>query len=335
MITEFQIFEKKWIKKNIPNWFFLVLRLRISDFNTVDEDPTLDSLMRMEFIQLKGISDHYHISESWFDVRELLLIMKGSEVAKINDIEPIEYFNSDSFCKDNFKLWRRLTMNSPNFKTDKKRDITFSSAIRVIIQDLHLCKSTKNKKNDKFKIKAFHDENGVIEYLELIQYEMTNIFDELYHAGQLHINTLDDFTNVMLRELKNYAKDCPQQKRWTTYMNEHYKKLEEYINTKLEFKELRKILNGTFEYMSNVYEDEGEWYVNSKSFKVPRNSILYFKKISEKPLPKGFYGTYGLKQETIDEIVKKYGLEHNYQIKTVDNHVDMMGILKNEYVNSW
>ena len=137
MITDFKIFEKNWKPKNVPNWFFLVLRLPTGTFDYTKRTSVLNSLMNMEFIQLKGISDHYGISKSWFDVRDILLIIKGSEVIKLNDIEPIEYFNADSFCKDNFKFWRRVTQNSPNFSIVKNQDVAFGSAIRKIFQDLH------------------------------------------------------------------------------------------------------------------------------------------------------------------------------------------------------
>lgn len=70
MITNFQIFEKNWTPKQVPNWFFLVL-------NESRGIPVFDSLMRMEFVGLRGVSDHYEISKSWFDVRGLLLIMRG------------------------------------------------------------------------------------------------------------------------------------------------------------------------------------------------------------------------------------------------------------------
>ena len=92
MITDFKIFEKNWKPKNVPNWFFLVLRLPTEIFSHINTQrkEVLSSLMNMELIQLKGISDHYNISKSWFDVRDMLLIMKGSDVMKLNDIEPIE-----------------------------------------------------------------------------------------------------------------------------------------------------------------------------------------------------------------------------------------------------
>ena len=87
MITKFKLFENK---KDIPNWFYLVLK-----FHEQEYEKTSDSLMRMELIQLKGISDSYMISKSWFDIRDLLIVMNGSEVNKLNTIEPIGYYDSD------------------------------------------------------------------------------------------------------------------------------------------------------------------------------------------------------------------------------------------------
>ena len=98
----------------------------------------------------------------------------------------------------------------------------------------------------------------------------------------------------------------------------------------MTFKELKKILDRSFQYLSKVYEKEGEWYNNSKSLKIPRGSILYFKQKGKRV---DAYSSNGLEPEEIKKIVKDYGLEYIYQIKTVDNHIEMMEILKNEYTN--
>ena len=330
MITDFKIFEKNWKPKNVPNWFFLVLRLPTEIFSHINTQrkEVLSSLMNMELIQLKGISDHYNISKSWFDVRDMLLIMKGSDVMKLNDIEPIEYFNADSFCKDNFKFWRRVTQNSPNFSVYKNQDVAFSSAIRQIFQDLQYSNVKINKKGG-LDYRITYDKNGVIKYIEESQYVLSDKVSHLYHAGQLKVNNLNDFTNVMLEILKDYTKDYPRTKSYS-YAAEFWKKIEDYINKELTFKELKKILDRSFQYLSKVYEKEGEWYNNSKSLKIPRGSILYFKQKGKRV---DAYSSNGLEPEEIKKIVKDYGLEYIYQIKTVDNHIEMMEILKNEYTN--
>ena len=328
MITEFQIFEKNWKPKNVPNWFFLVLRLPTGTFDDTKRKDVLNSLMNMELIQLKGISDHYNISKSWFDVRDILLIMKGSDVMKLNDIEPIEYFNADSFCKNNFKFWRRVTQNSPNFSVYKNQDVAFSSAIRQIFQDLHY-KNVKINKKGGLDFNVVYDNNGIIKYMEEEQYVLSNKVSHLYHAGQLKVNNLNDFTNIMLDILKDHAKDYPRTKSYS-YAAEFWKKIEDYIINELTFKELKKILDGSFQYLSKVYEREGEWYNNGKSLRIPRGSILYFKQKGKRV---DSYSSHGLEPEEIQQIVKDYGLDHIYQVKTVDNHMEMMEILKNEYSN--
>lgn len=316
MITEFQIFEKKWTPKT-PKWFFLVLR--------VSDNKVWDSLMRMEFIQLKGISDNYRIAKSWFDIRELFLIMKGSEVFKMNDVEPIEYFNPDSFCKNNFKLWRRVISSEPQFHGGK--DITFRSGIEKILSRLHYT-HIRIKKNGGMNFRISYDNNRVIKYIEQRHYDILGVFSLLYHSNQLHINTLDDFTKLMLEILKDLIKSHSISTDWPW---EHWEIPEEYIMNKLKFGELKKILSKAFDYISKVYEDEGEWSVIGKSFKIPKGSILYFKEEGGRKIKD--YSSRGMERERIDNIIKEYGLDHIYDIKTVHNHIDMMEILKNEYSN--
>ena len=156
MITKFKLFENK---KDIPNWFYLVLR-----FHEQEREKTLDSLMRMELIQLKGVSDSYGISKSWFDVRDLLIVMNGSEVNKLNTIEPIEYYDPDSFCKNNFKFWRRIIMSEPFFMTyngGRKKDSAFISAIEKIFQSLPY-KNVRDNKKGGLNISYKYDKNGII-----------------------------------------------------------------------------------------------------------------------------------------------------------------------------
>jgi hypothetical protein len=323
MITDFQIFEKKWIPKNEPNWFYLVLR--------VGDDKVWDSLMRMEFLNLKGISDHYGIAKHWFDIRELLVIMNGSEVLKLNkNLEPIEYFNPDFFCKQNFKYWRRLVMNDPQFieyKNGRKRDITFTGALDKLFQNLAY-RNIKKKRDGGLKFDTYHDKNGIINYIQDIHYTLSEKIDDHYHLGQLHINNLDDFVKIILEMLKEYVVDYPMTK---DYPWKNWKPIEDYIKDKLEFPELRKLFSKAFEINSVTFETEGEWAVNDKSFKIPKGSILYFKEEGGRRVSD--YSSHGMEKERIDNIIKEYGLDHIYQIKTVHNHIDMMNILKNEYSN--
>lgn len=327
MITDFQIFEKNWTPKQIPNWFFLVLRLSTTDFQKRKSE--LESLMNMEFVGLGGISDHYKISKSWFDVRDLLLVMKGSEVIKINNIEPIEYFNPDSLCKDNLFFWRRLTMNLPKWydRYGEKKDIAFSSAINGIIQDLHYTNVRHNKKGG-IDFNIIRDKNGIMKYMESSIYDISHRFDDLYHMGQLHINSLDDFTTEMLKILKEVVKDDPNSKKWPwdTWLLD----IEDYILNKLKHHEMKRILKRAFNYLSHVYEDEGEWFNKGKSFKVPRGSILYFKEDMNRYTK---FGTRGMKKEEIEKIVSDYGLNHIYDVRTVANHMEMMEILKTQFTN--
>jgi hypothetical protein len=258
--------------------------------------------------------------------------MKGSDVIKMNNIEEIEYYNPDSFCKNNFVNWRRITMNLPhftNFHSSKwKEDISFRGAISQIFKDLHYDKLTPNKSGG-FKTNIHFDKNGVIKIIQSSQYKLTDMFDSLYQTNQLHINSLDDFTKKTLEILKDYISTHPISTDYPWDKN-YWFPIENYILNDLKFNELKKILSRSFKYISQIYEHEGEWSINSKSFKVPKNSILYFKEYVD---GESNGVSKGLSKELIDEIVKMFGLNHIYQIKTVSNHIDMTNILKNEYSN--
>jgi hypothetical protein len=303
MITQFNLYEKNIIKKDIPKWFFLVLNIH--------KNNVYESLMNMEFLFLKGISDDIRICNSFFDIRDLFLIMDGSEVDKLNDIRPIEYYNPDFFCNDNFKYLRRILQDEPQFsqRENRKQDITFSMTISKIFYNLGLRNKNNSKKNYE-----------IIKYIKDCQYKLSDKLNVLYHLGQLHINSLNDFTKILLESLKEIvnsefklSSDCT----WDKYLVS----IEEYIKNKLTFIELKKLLIPIFTHYSEIFSHEGEWYNSNKSFKIPKNSILYFKE------------NINITKEKIDEIVTKYGLNHIYQIKTVSDHKELFTILNNEYKN--
>jgi len=322
MITNLDIFEKKWIKKDTPNWFYLVL----GDDN---EKKVWSSLKNMKFINLKGISDNYRISKSFFDIRDIFLIMKGSDVVNLNEVEDVEYFNPDSFCKDNLKMWRRITQNSPFFlqmKKGYKQDVSFSSALNVFFQDL---KYRKTKGDRKFI--NINDKNGIISYLEhgRVYHEIVREFDSLYHLNKLHINSFDDFVKLTYDFVKIVAGNYVLDNGYGIW-DKHWKVIEDYIIQKLTIQELKKLMSKPFDYISYIYEREGEWFVNSPNLIIPRYSTLYFKKIGGERIG---YASRGLEQEYINKMVQEYGLNHIYDIRTVDNHMNMIEILKKDFSN--
>jgi len=261
--------------------------------------------------------------------------MKSSEVVKMNDIEPIGYFNPDSLCKNNFKYWRRLTMNEPKWgemNNGQKMDFGFTAGISGIINDLPYTNTRPSGKGG-IRSDSVYDKNGIIRYIRDSKYEIEHHFEHLYYSGQLHINSLDDFTTVMLDTLKKVVVEEPNSKKWP--WDTHHEKVEKYILNGLKHYELKRILKRSFTYLSHVYEKEGEWYITGKSLKVPKGSILYIKEDppEDKPrVPIGF-SSRGMKGEVIDKIVNDYGLDRIYDIRRVENHLEMMEILKTEFSN--
>lgn len=255
----------------------------------------------------------------------------------MNDIEPIEYFNPDSLCKNNFKFWRRLTMNEPKWtegRNGQKTDLSFTAGLSGIINDLAYTNIRPSGKGG-IKNDVVYDKNGIIKYIQQSIYEIEHHFEHLYYAGQLHINSLNDFTTEMMKILKEVVKEEPCSKKWPWDAERHIK-TENYILNDLKHYELKRILKRSFQYISKVYEKEGEWYITGKSLKVPKGSILYIKEEpqGDKPLS-GIYSycSRGMKREVIDKIVDDYGLDRIYDIRRVENHLQMMEILKTEFSN--
>lgn len=81
------------------DYYYLVLRLN---------ENTLINLESMKFEGLKGISDNTNIINSFFDVRDILLVMKKQKVNQLNELKKIDYTNIDELCENNMALLKRL-----------------------------------------------------------------------------------------------------------------------------------------------------------------------------------------------------------------------------------
>lgn len=125
-----QINEKNIETFTDPNWFYLVLR---DGSVRGDKNPNVvwESLSRMKFDGLRGISDNILISRAWFDVRNIMLVMPADKVLEMNKINKIQYFNPDQLVNNNFEIIKRVMDNE---RGDDKYNIT--STITKIFQNL-------------------------------------------------------------------------------------------------------------------------------------------------------------------------------------------------------
>ena len=145
-----QLFEDFRILKDTPKWFYLVLRI----------SKAWESLLKMEFDGLIGISDNPNIIKNWFDIRDTLLIMRGDEFLKLNtDVFKVDYGNTNKLVSNNFQILNRLLQN-------KEDDIYYSNIIEKIFTKTELEKTT----DKKFLI--------ISKFLKLNRYEYASIIED-------------------------------------------------------------------------------------------------------------------------------------------------------------
>lgn len=152
-----KLFEDFRIIKETPKWFYLVLRI----------EKAWDSLLKMEFNGLVGVADNPEIINSWFDVRDTLLVMKGDEFLKLNsNVHKINYDNPNSLVSNNFKLLNRLLQNSEDRKD-------FYDVIQKIFS-----RTFEIKSKDEKIIK-------IIRFLNYCLYEIENIIEKYVVSGKI------------------------------------------------------------------------------------------------------------------------------------------------------
>lgn len=93
------------------DWFYLVIRGHGKLRGHGNKDQVYQSLAKMEFEGIRGISDNPKVSNAWFDVRSIMLVMPSSGVKRLNNIEQIEYFNPDDLVKNNLEKLNRILDN--------------------------------------------------------------------------------------------------------------------------------------------------------------------------------------------------------------------------------
>lgn len=81
------------------NYYYLVLRLN---------EPTFKSLLDHKLDGLKAISDNIKIVNSYFDVRDILLVMPKTGVDEINNLIKVDYDDIEQLCANNLSILKRL-----------------------------------------------------------------------------------------------------------------------------------------------------------------------------------------------------------------------------------
>lgn len=301
-----KIFEDFRIIEKAPKWFYLVLRF----------EKAWESLLKMEFNGVVGISDNPKIINSWFDVRDTLLIMDGEELLKLNPhIHKIDYKNPNQLVSNNFYLVNRLLQNKDLYIYDVCQKI-FSNSVRV-----------KHKNAESHNMAHFLNENI---------YRLDDYVENYINDGKV-IKNLWDFTNIIWDALPEVI----------VYYNKNYSfrsltKLEDLGDKNVLYFVLQE---GILELVKS-FEKEGEWIIkkdkisNDRILNIPLKSKLYFKidVTDEAELKRMIdvhkYSSYkGMKEENIKfitDLINDYNLDKKYDIQFIQGHMKTYDIWKDE-----
>jgi hypothetical protein len=226
--TYTQLNEYKLSTDNYDKYYYLVLR-----FN----EDTLKNLLSGKLNGLKGISDNTDIINGYFDIRDILLVMKKESVQSLNEIEKVRYDDLDYLTNDNMKVLRRLYQVDDDFPTD--------SLLYQGIRKTEYHKYTKDIDNNLNKL--YRKINGQLYYIfrELDQ-------KDIHKIGNLKFKNYQELLDKSLIILN---KENPKYKR-------------EELDTLLQYIIL------TF---ASFFKHEGEILIKNEEFIIPTDTFVFIK----------------------------------------------------------
>lgn len=240
MITNFNkylnINEYKLSSDNYDKYYYLVLM-----FN----DKTLKNLINFEFKNLKGISNSISIVNSFFNIRNLMLVMDKNEVEELNDIKHINYYNVEELTENNFKLLKRIYGKADNYNIGS-----------LLYQGIRKTDSLSITKKEKY---GYLITNNLLKKLyrkvKLGMWTKLRLFDRDY------VHLLDKIKNV---------------KDYNDLLEKSYKLISNKTNIYTK-EELDLILRFIIMSFASIFEKEKEVIIENNKFIVPKNSILFIK----------------------------------------------------------
>lgn len=293
------LIEKSFTEFDIPRTFRVVF-----DINS-DPNRVCKELSDMKLKGLTGISDRNDIAFHWLGVnRDAMLIMRGKDVVKLNNLTRFQYDNPHYFFSKGMWALKRL------FQKGNSQD----GALRNILEYL-------------FKVFEKHRMVGDIHYS--VPYQTLAFRKD---AKTVKIDSIKDFYKWFMKAMKEEA-EIDDKREWSRdFRSLYYEPLKD-----LSYSVMEKMMKEVFQnHITRIYKSEGEWVVKDNVLRVPPNSYLYIL------IPKNEYKDFlkfkdenpalhsTLKKmdkwawmieryEGIINAVKNYNLEKKYTIKYIDN----------------
>ncbi len=302
MRFEIYLIEKSFELQDIPRTFRVVM-----DLYWKDPEKTLKELSNMKLDGITGISDKHDIAFQWLGIaRDVMLIMKGTEMLKLNKISRILYSNPHYMLSNNMFASKRIFAKGDRNPIGLMFNL-FEYYMKALMRG---------------GVLTSHD----ITYSAPYQTLSYNV-----KALPPKINGVKDFVKYFRKSLEHSVKE-QEGKDWPNHeiidIAERMRKVSDTV--------LQKHVFDMYKDIEKIFGDEGEWIIKDKTLKIPKGSILYIlvdkkgyekyqKMKKEEPQQykiatrMGFGGEDVLqKYQKIENGVKTY-LKGKYVVKLIDN----------------
>jgi hypothetical protein len=201
-------------------------------------EETIKNLLSGELKNLIGISDNINIINGYFDIRDILLVMKKESVQTLNEIEKVRYDDLVYLTKDNMKVLRRLYQVDDDYSTGS-----------LLYQGIRKTEYFENyKKNiDNNLLKLYRQINGQM-------YDLFRELDErdIHKIGDLKIKNYQELLDKSLQILN---KEKPKYKR-------------DELDIMFQFIILA---------FASVFKNEGEILIKNNRFIIPDDTFIFIK----------------------------------------------------------
>jgi len=292
------------VNYDVPKWFYVVSK---KDY--------LGKIGSMKLDGIQGISSSVDIINKWFDIRDVMIVMPGDELIKMNNLQQINYTDPDKLVSNNFKMIIRL------------KQLYNSETPEKIITHGILQNSTAQIENGSNYIKKHKfveqqkDRYSLMTYLKRNSWSISKYVYNQIKNGYV-INNMTDFNKVVYDGINSdYVEE-------ETISNVPYGRTP-YAKKDIDYSQLEKILKSCVYYIGNVFKKESEWIIEDKILRVPRGSKLVIKH-DVGNYGKKRYDSPGLSSDKLEEVFNQYpDLRRNYEVILVDNRDEAYDRFKN------